>query len=81
MLSKHVHNTNRKHTLTVVVEDQHYEGQADDSAVTLMREHGKSPNGNPFGGRWVLRVDGVYIDHDQYRTDLAERYNIYLKRN
>ena len=71
-----------KHTLVEVTDDEHYEGQVDDSAVTMMRERtGESPNGNPFNGRWVLRVDGEYIDHDQYRSDLAERYNIYLEGN
>jgi hypothetical protein len=46
---------------------------------TLMRESGRSPNGNPFGNRWVLRDRlGQYVDHDQYRTDLAERNNITL---
>jgi len=35
---------------------------------------GETPNGNPFAGRWVLHdAQGVYIDHDQYRTDLMER--------
>jgi hypothetical protein len=34
----------------------------------------KSPNGNPFNGVWVLRDGaGNYVDHDQYRNDLAER--------
>ncbi len=43
------------------------------------REHGQTPNGNEFGGCWVLRdADGVYVDHDQYRHDLASRNGINL---
>ncbi len=41
---------------------------------------GCSPNGNAFAGRWVLRDGtGAYVDHDQYRTDLAERNKIGLR--
>ncbi len=37
-------------------------------------EFGKTPNGNPVGGRWVLRdVNGAWVDFDQYRHDLFER--------
>lgn len=29
----------------------------------------------PFGNRWVVRdAKGVYVDHDQYRNDLLDRY-------
>ena len=66
--------------LTEVVENQHYEGRIDDSVVTLMREEGETPNGNQFAGRWVLRIDGEYIDHDQYRYDLAAAHNLILER-
>jgi hypothetical protein len=41
--------------------------------VTMQREYGATPNGNPLGGKWVLRVAGDFVDYDQYRTDLAER--------
>jgi hypothetical protein len=42
---------------------------------TLRREEGTSPNGNPFGMRWVLRdPKGQFIGVDQYRYDLAPRY-------
>lgn len=42
--------------------------------ITLRREHGNSPNGNPFNGRWVARLDdGSYVDHDKYRNDLIPR--------
>lgn len=39
---------------------------------TIAREYGLSPNANLLSGRWVLRVDGVYRDHNQYRVDLAQ---------
>lgn len=44
----------------------------------MMREvNTKTPNGNPMGGRWVLRdVNGVFIDFDQYRHDLMERHGL-----
>lgn len=42
---------------------------------TMRREHGQTPNGNPFGYRWVLRDPlGNFIDVDQYRHDLAPRH-------
>ena len=44
----------------------------------LMREYNtKTPNGNPIGGRWVLRdVNGIFIDFDQYSHDLMERNDL-----
>lgn len=40
----------------------------------MEREYGETPNGNPLGGRWVLRtIEGTFIDFGQYRHDLAER--------
>lgn len=55
-----------------------------DEGWTLEREEGASPAGNQFGRRWVLRdPDGEYVDHDQYRNDLAEEHDLILrnKRN
>lgn len=47
---------------------------------TLKREDGTTPNGNPMGGRWVLRdAVGALVDFDQYRNDLAERYHLGLR--
>lgn len=46
-----------------------------DDGYVVRREHGKTPNGNELGGRWVLReITGRFIDYDQYRNDLAERH-------
>lgn len=46
---------------------------------TMQRENGVTPNGNPVGGRWVLRApDGSWIDCHQYRTDLAEHHGFNL---
>lgn len=46
---------------------------------TLAREHGKTPNGNELNGRWVLRdAKGEWVDFDQYRHDLAARYDLEL---
>jgi hypothetical protein len=72
-------NTHPKAILLEQEFDKLYVGVVDDNEITLEREHGKSPNGNDFGGVWVLRVDGEYIDHDQYRSDLCERRNLQLK--
>ena len=46
----------------------------------LQRETGKTPNGNQLGGRWVLRnrKNNDFIDFDQFRHDLAERYELTL---
>lgn len=44
------------------------------SGLTARREYGVTPNGNPVGGRWVLRdAAGGWVDFDQYRHDLWER--------
>lgn len=41
---------------------------------TARREQGDTPNGNPVGGRWVLRdARDALVDFDQYRHDLFER--------
>ena len=46
---------------------------------TLQREYGVTPNGNPIGGRWVLRKpEGIWVDVDQSRHDLAERNKLTL---
>jgi hypothetical protein len=43
----------------------------------MKRENGETPNGNPLGGRWVLRSpQGEFIDFDQYLHDLAERNDL-----
>lgn len=45
-----------------------------DDGRSMGREHGETPNGNPLGGRWVLRsAAGEFLDFDQYRHDLASR--------
>lgn len=45
------------------------------SGFTMTRElRTLTPNGNPVGGRWVLRdPSGTFVDFDQYRHDLIER--------
>jgi hypothetical protein len=44
----------------------------------IKREHtGNTPNGNSFGGKWVLRSgDAKLIDWDTYINDLAERNDL-----
>lgn len=43
---------------------------------TARREQGTHPISNmPFNNRWVVRDrDGFFVDCDQYRNDLKERY-------
>jgi hypothetical protein len=56
--------------------EEHY--VSEDGSV-IQREYGMSPNGSLLNGKWVLRNSaGKYVDHDQYRNDLAERNNISL---
>lgn len=45
---------------------------------TMRREHvGESPNGNPFGGSWVLRdPSGAFVDYDRYRHDIIPRHRL-----
>lgn len=63
-------------TLIETVSGQEYEGEN----FILRREYGETPNGNPIAGRWVLRDAKTlaWIDHDQYRNDLASRYKLEL---
>lgn len=50
---------------------------SENSNYTIRREFtGASPNGNPFNGKWVLRINCNYIDASIYRFDLFEQYNI-----
>lgn len=60
-----------------VEENRRYESE---EGFVMQREDGFTPNGNPFADRWVLRgPQGKYVDHDQYRTDLADRHDISLQ--
>ena len=45
--------------------------------TTVGREfHGTTPEGNPLGGRWVVRDEqGAFVDVEQYRTELASRFH------
>jgi len=55
-----------------------YEG----AGMTMAREEGLTPNGNELNNKWVLRDNsGTMVDFDQYRSDLAERNNIWLESN
>lgn len=48
-----------------------------DAGLTAQREDGITPSGNPFSGCWVLRdASGAWMDMDQYRHDLFERYGL-----
>lgn len=70
-----------KQDLVKAVEvDDHYRYIRNDVQFTIAREYGKSPEGNPLMGAWVIRnfFTGDYIDHDRHRTDLAERHAIKL---
>jgi len=43
------------------------------NGFSARREDGMTPNGNPIGGRWVLRdASGTCVDFHQYRHDLFE---------
>lgn len=61
-------------TQLVATEQEHYINK--EEAITVKREWGMTPYGGDFGGAWVLRVYGVYVDHDRYRNDLAERQDL-----
>lgn len=60
------------------VNESSYEGDG----MTMAREQGKTPNGNEMNDKWVLRdSSGTMVDFDQYRSDLAERNDIWLESN
>ena len=58
-------------------DDERYESSC--GRFVVAREYGKTPNGNPINGRWVYRTDGHYVDHNQYRNDLAEQHHLELE--
>ena len=61
-----------KATLMVKVNSGLYESS--DGTFSASIEAGTTPNGNPVGGRWVLRnAAGTWVDVDQYRNNLFER--------
>jgi len=49
------------------------------NGMTMKREDGETPNGNPMNGKWVLRdSNGKLIDFGKYRNDIAERNGLEL---
>ncbi len=64
-------------TITSLLENPLHKNEVynSDCGLTMRREKGKAPNGSNFNNFWVLRKNGQYIDHDQFRNDLAERNN------
>lgn len=51
--------------------NQRYEGK-DGWTLEREAEYGGCP------GSWVLRHDGRYVDHDQYRNYLTDEHNLSL---
>lgn len=52
-----------------------------DEKWEMKREYGPHPKGKDYfrlEGQWVLRQETVYVDHDQYRHDLAARHALSL---
>lgn len=59
------------------VNDSEY--RASDGSLSMKREFGETPCGNPMSGRWVIRDHrGAMVDFDQYANDLAERHHLKL---
>ena len=66
-----------KTAMREIVDDHLY--LASDGSQLMREDNTLTPGGNPMNGRWVLRdVNGVFIDYDKYRNDLAERFNLDL---
>ncbi len=67
----------------VMIEENDYDNayRSEDGTYTMRREQGVSPAGNQFNDRWVVRKNGVYLDHNQYRYDLTEKFNFKLVKN
>jgi len=61
--------------LNEVESNQRYEGQ---DGWTLQREGAYLCNTPKVSGAWVLRQWGKYLDHDQYRYILRNRWNLSL---
>jgi len=69
-------------TLTQLPANDITESSYEGAGMTMAREEGLTPNGNEMNNKWVLRDDtGTMIDFDQYRSDLAERNDIWLESN
>ncbi len=68
-----------KMTFNAELEEYRAEPNDEGKSWSLKREYGKTPNGNPINGFWVLRdPDGKFIDYDQSRNDLEFRRNLKL---
>jgi len=52
-----------------------------ESGFTIQREYGKTQNGNDIAGKWVLRFNGMFVDFDRYRDDLAQRNAVTILYN
>jgi hypothetical protein len=59
--------------------DQTTKQYSSESGMVIKREQGLTANGNPIGGRWVLRdIQGDMVEVEQYINDLVERHNLTL---
>ena len=61
---------------TLIQKDEYlYEGDG----MTMKREVGTTAENNKTYGKWVLRdSDGIVLDFNAYRNDLAEQYDLTL---
>lgn len=68
-------------TKTVLTANGH-DSYAGSNGSTMEREYGTIIRDGyeiEMNGRWVLRDEnGNYVDHDRYRNDLAEEYQLIL---
>jgi len=72
-----------KHAVSAHKKDAENFGYLITGGGNIKREHvGETPNGNPMGGRWVLRDVALnFVDVDCYRNDLMERNGIVLRHS
>lgn len=72
-------NASEMNKMELIIDGLNESYRSKDGVWEMRRDFdGTSPNGNAFNGRWVLTRSGEYVDYDQYRYDLAERYNLDL---
>jgi len=51
-----------------------------ENGFVMQREYGLTPHGNNINGFWVLRgPNSEWIDCNQFRRDLAERYGFKIE--
>jgi len=61
------------------VSEEEYISDAFETIKLVRLTEGVTENGNSLKGKWGLFKNGVMIDYDKYRNDIAEQHNLRLQ--